>query len=80
MSGPRKGWRSIGRSCYHRRAFGSYRGGGWSNAPFLGWGQKRRMSKDYGRPPGTSEALIYLEMRRLMVRRLARGRGLSDRL
>jgi putative transposase len=35
-------------------------------------GQKRRMSKDYERLPGTSEALIYVGMTRLMVRRLAR--------
>ncbi len=35
-------------------------------------GQNRRMSKDYERLPGTSEALIYVGMTRLMVRRLAR--------
>jgi hypothetical protein len=35
-------------------------------------GQNRRMSKDYERLPGTSEAFIYVGMMRLMVRRLAR--------
>ena len=35
-------------------------------------GQNRRMSKDYERLPGTSEAFIYVGMTRLMVRRLAR--------
>jgi putative transposase len=35
--------------------------------------QNRRMSKDYERLPETSEALIYVAMTRLMVRRLARS-------
>src|SRR5919106_391701 len=35
-------------------------------------GQNRRMSKDYERLPETGEVLIYVAMRRLMVRRLAR--------
>jgi putative transposase len=35
-------------------------------------GQNRRMSKDYERLPESSEAIIYVAMSRLMVRRLAR--------
>ncbi len=35
-------------------------------------GQSRRLSKDYERLCATSEALIYVTMTRLMVRRLAR--------
>jgi putative transposase len=35
-------------------------------------GQNRRMSKDYERLPGSSEAFIYAAMSRLMARRLAR--------
>ena len=35
-------------------------------------GQNRRMSKDYERLPGTSEAFIYVGMTRLMTRRLTR--------
>lgn len=35
-------------------------------------GQNRRMSKDYEREPDTGEALMYVAMVRLMVRRLAR--------
>ncbi len=34
--------------------------------------QNRRMSKDYERVPETGEALLYVAMTRLMVRRLAR--------
>jgi len=34
--------------------------------------QNRRMSKDYERSPGSSEAFIYVAMTRLMARRLAR--------
>ncbi len=34
-------------------------------------GQNRRMTKDYERLAGTSEAFIYVAMTRLMVRRLA---------
>ena len=34
--------------------------------------QNRRMSKDYGRLPESSEAFIYVAMSRLMARRLAR--------
>jgi transposase len=33
----------------------------------------RRLSKDYEKLPATSEALIYLAMSRLMVKRLAHG-------
>ncbi len=33
----------------------------------------RRLSKDYERLPATSEAIIYIAMIRLMVRRLARS-------
>ena len=36
-------------------------------------GQNRRMSKDYERLAETSEAFVYVAMRRLMVRRLARS-------
>jgi putative transposase len=36
-------------------------------------GQNRRMSKDYERLPESGEALIYVAMSRLMVRRLARS-------
>jgi putative transposase len=35
-------------------------------------GQNRRLGKDYERLCETSEALIYVAMIRLMVRRLAR--------
>jgi putative transposase len=34
-------------------------------------GQSRRLSKDYERLPETSEALIYLTMSRIMLKRLA---------
>jgi putative transposase len=34
--------------------------------------QNRRMSKDHERVPETGEALLYVAMSRLMVRRLAR--------
>ncbi len=34
-------------------------------------GQNRRMSKDHERVPETGEALLYVAMSRLMVRRLA---------
>jgi putative transposase len=40
---------------------------------FAWLGQYRRMSKDYEKLPATSEALIYVAMTRLMVRRLARS-------
>jgi transposase len=33
----------------------------------------RRLAKDYEELPATSEALIYLAMSRLMVKRLAHG-------
>jgi putative transposase len=36
-------------------------------------GQNRRLSKDYERVPETGEALMYVAMTRLMVRRLARS-------
>ena len=38
----------------------------------------RRMAKDYERLCATSEALIYVAMTRLMVRRLARAKPFSD--
>ena len=40
--------------------------------------QNRRMSKDYERLTETGEAFIYVAMRRLMARRLARSWGFSD--
>jgi putative transposase len=39
---------------------------------FAWLGQSRRLSKDYERLPGTSEAMIYGAMSRLMLRRLTR--------
>jgi putative transposase len=36
-------------------------------------GQNRRMSKDYERLPQSAEALIYVAMSRLVLRRLARS-------
>ena len=39
---------------------------------FAWLGQSRRLSKDYERLLGTSEAMIYGAMSRLMLRRLAR--------
>jgi len=39
---------------------------------FAWQGQNRRLSKDYERLCPTSEALIYVAMIRLMLRRLAR--------
>jgi putative transposase len=39
---------------------------------FAWLGQSRRLSEDHERPCATSEALIYLAMSRLMLRRLAR--------
>jgi transposase len=36
-------------------------------------GQNHRMSKDYEHLPKSSEAFVYVEMTRLMVRRLARS-------
>jgi len=40
---------------------------------FAWLGQNRRMSKDYERLPESGEAFIYVAMRRLMARRLARS-------
>ena len=37
--------------------------------------QNRRMSKDYERRPQTSEALMYITMMRLMLRRLTKGKN-----
>jgi len=38
----------------------------------LAWlNQSRRLSKDYERLPKSSEAMMYLSMTRLMLRRLA---------
>src|SRR5215213_7557551 len=46
----------------------------WVMERTFSWlGQNRRMSKDYERLPETGEALIYVAMIRLMVRRLARA-------
>ncbi len=39
---------------------------------FAWLGQARRLSKDYERLPATSEAMIYVAMSRLMLRRLER--------
>lgn len=36
--------------------------------------QNRRMSKDYERRPQTSEALMYIAMMRLMLRRWTKGK------
>ena len=41
--------------------------------PFAWLGQNRRLSKDFERLSSTGEALIYIAMTRLMVRRLARA-------
>ena len=44
----------------------------WVVERTLAWlNQSRRLSKDYERLPKSSEAMIYLSMTRLMVRRLA---------
>ena len=44
----------------------------WVVERTFGWlSQSRRLSKDYERLPETSEALIYVAMTRLMLRRLA---------
>jgi putative transposase len=40
---------------------------------FSWFGQSRRLSKDYERLPETGEALIYITMSRIMLRRLARS-------
>ena len=46
----------------------------WIVERTFGWlNQYRRLSKDYERLPQTSEAMIYVAMSRLMVRRLARS-------
>jgi putative transposase len=43
----------------------------WVVERTFGWlGRNRRLSKDYERHPRTSEALVYLGMTRLMLRRL----------
>jgi putative transposase len=45
----------------------------WVVERTFGWlGRCRRLSKDYERLPGSSEAMVYWAMTRLMVRRLAR--------
>ena len=45
----------------------------WVVERTFGWlGRYRRLSKDYERLPGSSEAMVYWAMTRLMVRRLAR--------
>ena len=44
----------------------------WVVERTLAWlNQSRRLSKDYARLPKSSEAMIYLSMTRLMLRRLA---------
>jgi putative transposase len=44
----------------------------WVVERTLAWlNQSRRLSKDYERLPKSSEAMIYLSMTRLMLRRLA---------
>jgi putative transposase len=46
----------------------------WVGERTLGWlGRNRRLSKDYEFLPETEEALIYLGMERLMLRRLAKA-------
>lgn len=40
---------------------------------FAWLGKQRRFSKDYERLPETSEALLYLGMSRLMLKRLSRA-------
>jgi putative transposase len=48
----------------------------WVVERTFGWlGRYRRLSKDYERLPGSSEAMVYWAMTRLMVRRLARQHG-----
>ena len=43
----------------------------WVVERTFGWlNQSRRLSKDYERLPQSSEAMIYLSMTRLMLRRL----------
>src|SRR5919199_1138336 len=55
----------------HPRAFLPRR---WIVERTFSWlGQNRRMSKDYERLPESEEAFIYVAMRRLMLRRLARS-------
>ena len=45
----------------------------WMVERMLAWlGQSRRLSKDYEYPPASSEAMIYIAMIRIMVRRLHR--------
>lgn len=47
----------------------------WVVERTFGWmGRNRRMSKDYEFLPQTSEALVYVTMIRLMLKRLARKR------
>ena len=46
----------------------------WAVERTFSWlGQSRRLSKDYERLCETSEALVYLTMSRIMLKRLARG-------
>jgi transposase len=42
-------------------------GRNWGQTPIF---RRRRLSKDYERLPKSSEAMIYLSMTRLMLRRL----------
>lgn len=46
----------------------------WFVERTFGWlGRQRRLSKDYEYLPATSEAIIYIAMIGLMIRRLAQG-------
>lgn len=46
----------------------------WVVERTFGWlGRQRRLSKDYEYLPATSEAIIYIAMIGLMIRRLAQG-------
>jgi putative transposase len=49
-----------------------------SERTFSWWGGLRRLSKDYEYPGESSEALIYVGMRHLMLRRLTRTRAGSS--
>ena len=60
----------TGSPSVRRPRSGCCRDGGSSNAPSRG-GQALRLSKDYERLPGTSEAMVYGATSRLMLRRLA---------
>jgi putative transposase len=47
----------------------------WVVERTLGWlGQSRRLAKDYEKKPSSSEAMIYITMIRLMLKRLTKIR------